>query len=102
MVGRVGRADVGVEGTPVFINNISKRSDVTCACCDKFKIDLNRTQISTKIIELLEEKMNTPNGTVSTDACYLYHNENLHNWNSQNGNGFMCPHRVGKETVSPK
>jgi hypothetical protein len=39
------------DDTPVFINNIGETSEVTCACCDKFKIELqktNRTQISTK------------------------------------------------------
>jgi hypothetical protein len=74
----VGNAD----DTPVFINNSSERSEVTCACCDKFKTELQKTLIelkpAQKIIELLQEEinLNTPNRTVSTDAHHLQHNEN--------------------------
>jgi hypothetical protein len=70
------------DDTAVFINNSSETSEVSCACCDKFKIELQKTLIqlrsAQKIIELLQEEinLNTPNRTVSTDACYVHHNEN--------------------------
>jgi hypothetical protein len=66
---------------PVFISN-SETSEVTCACWVKFKTELEKTLLelksAQKIIELLQEEINlsTPNQTVSTDACYLHHNEN--------------------------
>jgi hypothetical protein len=51
------RTVVSADVIPVFINNSSERSEVTCACCDKFRTELQKTLIeiksAQKIIELL-------------------------------------------------
>lgn len=66
--------------TPVFINNSSETNEVTCACCDKFKIEPQKTitelRAALEIIELLREVINTPNRTVSTDTRYWHQNKN--------------------------
>jgi hypothetical protein len=69
-----------VDDTPIFTNNSSETREVMCACCDKFKVELQKTLIELKlvqkIIELLQEEINMPNRTASTDPCNLHHNEN--------------------------
>jgi hypothetical protein len=64
----VGNAD----DSPVFINNSSEASEATCACCDKFETELQKTLTefrSAQKLELLQEEiyLNIPNRTVSTD-----------------------------------
>jgi hypothetical protein len=48
---------VSADVTPVFVNNSSERSEVTCACCDKVRRELQKILIelksARKIIELL-------------------------------------------------
>jgi hypothetical protein len=89
----VGNAD----DTPVFINNSSEWSEVTCACCDKFKTELQKTLIelksAQKIIELLQEEINsnTLNLTVSTDAHCLHHKENSTQLKLKNENWVHVP-----------
>jgi hypothetical protein len=74
------RTVANVDDTSVFTNNSSATRQVMCACCDKFKTELQKTLIelksAQKIVELLQEEINTPNQTLSTDARHLHHNEN--------------------------
>jgi hypothetical protein len=100
---KVGNAD----DTPVFINNSSERSEVTCAC-DKLKTELqknlNRTQISTKKYWAAIRKDKPKHAQMvllSTDACYL-HQENSTQLELKTGTGFMFPHCIGKETIRQK
>jgi hypothetical protein len=53
---------LNADDTPVFINNSSETSEVASSCCDKLKIELQKTvtelRWAQKIIELLQEEMN--------------------------------------------
>jgi ATP phosphoribosyltransferase len=98
----VGNAD----DTPVFINSSSERSEVTCACCDKFKTELQKTLTELKsaqaIIELLQEEINMPNQTVSTDTRHLHHNENSTQLELKKGNWVHVPSLRQKRDSKPQ
>jgi hypothetical protein len=72
---------------------------VTCAWCDQFKIELKSAQ---KIIELLQEEINMPNGTVSTDAHHLHHNENSTQLELKKGNWVHVPSSRWKRDSTPQ
>jgi hypothetical protein len=61
---------VGADVTPVFSNNSSERSEVTCTCCDKFRTELQKTLTELKSAQKLlncygeEINLHTPNRTV--------------------------------------
>jgi hypothetical protein len=65
---------------------------------------INRTQISTKIIELLQEEINlhTLNRTISTDARHLHHNENSTQLELKKGNWVHVPPLRWKRDRKPQ
>jgi hypothetical protein len=70
---------IGVGDAPVYSNNSSKTSKVTCACCDKFKIEPQKTvtelRSAQKISKLLQEKINAQLDRKYT-RMLVHHNKN--------------------------
>jgi hypothetical protein len=77
-----GIIDGSANNTTVLANNNSESSEVTCICCVKLKLELEKTlselKSMQKIVELLQEeiKLNTCHQSAGTDANYLHRNGN--------------------------
>jgi hypothetical protein len=104
----VDRTGCNADDTPVFINNSSEISEVTCACYNTRKIELQKTLIDLRsahnIIELLQEEinLNMPNRTVSTDVCYWHHNKNSTQLELKKGNWVHVLSSCQKRDSKPK
>jgi hypothetical protein len=40
-----------VDDTPVFIDNTSETSEITCKCCDKLKLELQETLLELRLAQ---------------------------------------------------
>jgi hypothetical protein len=89
------RTASNVDDASVFVSNTSETSEITCACCDKLKIELQKTleelKSAQKIVELLQEEVNLKTPTRIVDACNLHHTENSTQSERKNRNWVHVP-----------